>query len=442
MSVVGVSLGGLIATLLAAELELDRVIAVAPFCDPATTLSQRPPTPSLRHLGMIGEYSGSWGPDRASAGRFLQSTLAPLVARNLTPRTPGDRITLVRAMQDLVVGPDPVTELATAWQTDLWTYPARSHDCDERRRDRAPDRGPRHHDARRTGPVRRRMTTARPALRREGLTRERTPVRRSGRRRTPTLPGLAALIDAVAAEGELIAAVPGEPDTIEQSSRLVSIVLDGGLTLTLEVDGVPAGHVMVQRRAGQHYAHVGEIAILVSNAQRGAGLGRALMEMAIGWARAVGLAKLSLRVFPDNQRAIALYRSLGFEDEGLVRGEVRMPSGDRDMLLMGLALDGAGHDAPPWYPARRMSDSRPIGVFDSGVGGLTVLREIRRQMPAEGLIYVADLEHFPYGPRSQTSGARPGPGHHRHAGGHGHQAGGDRLQHRDRGGAARRARAF
>jgi glutamate racemase len=49
-----------------------------------------------------------------------------------------------------------------------------------------------------------------------------------------------------------------------------------------------------------------------------------------------------------------------------------------------------------------MSDSRPIGVFDSGVGGLTVLREIRRQMPAEGLIYVADLEHFPYGPRSQA----------------------------------------
>ncbi len=49
-----------------------------------------------------------------------------------------------------------------------------------------------------------------------------------------------------------------------------------------------------------------------------------------------------------------------------------------------------------------MSDSRPIGVFDSGVGGLTVLREIRRQMPAERLIYVADLEHFPYGPRSQA----------------------------------------
>ena len=79
---------------------------------------------------------------------------------------------------------------------------------------------------------------------------ERAPVSSSGRSEDGDAPGLAALIDAVAAEGEFIAAVPGEPDTIEQSVRLVSMVLDGGLTLTLEVDGVPAGHVMVQRRAG------------------------------------------------------------------------------------------------------------------------------------------------------------------------------------------------
>ena len=44
-------------------------------------------------------------------------------------------------------------------------------------------------------------------------------------------------------------------------------------------------------------------------------------------------------------------------------------------------------------------DPRPIGVFDSGVGGLTVLREIRRSLPAESTIYVGDLLHFPYGPR-------------------------------------------
>ncbi|HEX7264064.1 MAG TPA: glutamate racemase [Candidatus Dormibacteraeota bacterium] len=46
-------------------------------------------------------------------------------------------------------------------------------------------------------------------------------------------------------------------------------------------------------------------------------------------------------------------------------------------------------------------DQRPIGIFDSGVGGLTVLRAIREQLPMEPTIYVADLLHFPYGPRFQ-----------------------------------------
>ncbi len=43
----------------------------------------------------------------------------------------------------------------------------------------------------------------------------------------------------------------------------------------------------------------------------------------------------------------------------------------------------------------------PIGIFDSGVGGLSVLREVRRQLPAEDLIYIADQAHVPYGNRSK-----------------------------------------
>ena len=46
-----------------------------------------------------------------------------------------------------------------------------------------------------------------------------------------------------------------------------------------------------------------------------------------------------------------------------------------------------------------MSDSRPIGVFDSGVGGLTVLRAIHDLVPMEPTIYVGDLAYFPYGPK-------------------------------------------
>ena len=44
--------------------------------------------------------------------------------------------------------------------------------------------------------------------------------------------------------------------------------------------------------------------------------------------------------------------------------------------------------------------ARPIGVFDSGVGGLSVLHEIRRELPNEDLLYVADSGHAPYGDKS------------------------------------------
>ncbi len=45
-------------------------------------------------------------------------------------------------------------------------------------------------------------------------------------------------------------------------------------------------------------------------------------------------------------------------------------------------------------------DSRPIGLFDSGVGGLSVLRELRAMLPAENYIYYADQAHLPYGEKS------------------------------------------
>ena len=48
-----------------------------------------------------------------------------------------------------------------------------------------------------------------------------------------------------------------------------------------------------------------------------------------------------------------------------------------------------------------MSTENPVGVFDSGVGGLSVLREIRNELPHEDLLYVADSAYAPYGDRSQ-----------------------------------------
>lgn len=46
-----------------------------------------------------------------------------------------------------------------------------------------------------------------------------------------------------------------------------------------------------------------------------------------------------------------------------------------------------------------MGDVRPVGIFDSGVGGLSVWREVARALPHESTIYVADQAHLPYGAR-------------------------------------------
>lgn len=47
-----------------------------------------------------------------------------------------------------------------------------------------------------------------------------------------------------------------------------------------------------------------------------------------------------------------------------------------------------------------MSDSRPIGVFDSGVGGLTVVHALRKRLPSENIVYLGDTARLPYGTKS------------------------------------------
>lgn len=48
-------------------------------------------------------------------------------------------------------------------------------------------------------------------------------------------------------------------------------------------------------------------------------------------------------------------------------------------------------------------DTRPIGIFDSGVGGLTVLSEIEKVLPEESYIYIGDTKRFPYGSKSREA---------------------------------------
>ncbi len=54
----------------------------------------------------------------------------------------------------------------------------------------------------------------------------------------------------------------------------------------------------------------------------------------------------------------------------------------------------------PRYLSRCMSDERPIGVFDSGIGGLTVVKALRDLLPNENISYLGDTARVPYGPKS------------------------------------------
>lgn len=53
-----------------------------------------------------------------------------------------------------------------------------------------------------------------------------------------------------------------------------------------------------------------------------------------------------------------------------------------------------------------MVNDKPIGVFDSGIGGLTVVRELMRQLPHESIVYFGDTARVPYGPKSPETVVR------------------------------------
>lgn len=151
---------------------------------------------------------------------------------------------------------------------------------------------------------------------------------------------LVALHDSVAAEREYIAAVPGERTALEETLTLAALLAEGGLSIVIEADARVVGHLVVHRGTDTDAMHRGDLAIIVANTHRDVGLGRLLMETAIEWACAVGMTRLSLGVFTTNVRAIGLYRSLGFADLGVRRARMPPPEGERELLLMGLALQG------------------------------------------------------------------------------------------------------
>jgi RimJ/RimL family protein N-acetyltransferase len=153
---------------------------------------------------------------------------------------------------------------------------------------------------------------------------------------------LASLFAAVRAEGRWLVTPPLAVSEPSEAFFIGEMIRGGdGLTLLAEGDGEVIGNVLVSLDRNVLSAHIGTLSICVADDWRDVGVGSALVRAAVDWTREQGLAKLALGVFPDNERAIAVYERAGFVREGVRRRQYRGSNGTfRDELLMAWFPDG------------------------------------------------------------------------------------------------------
>ena len=142
---------------------------------------------------------------------------------------------------------------------------------------------------------------------------------------------LVELFAAVAEERDGIATEP--PVDLDARTEQFAASIDHTIVAVADGELVGLLHLEPTRHG---FADLG---MLVARAWRGRGVGSALLAAAVERARADGLHKLTLEVFPHNEAGIALYRKFGFVEEGRRVGQYRRSNGELwDSVLMGLLL--------------------------------------------------------------------------------------------------------
>jgi RimJ/RimL family protein N-acetyltransferase len=151
------------------------------------------------------------------------------------------------------------------------------------------------------------------------------------------------LLVAVAAERRWIGMEP--PVDIARRRRLLTGGINDPRSVQLVATAVGSAPKLadgaVVGQLGMELAPYGvaDLGMVVAEAWRGRGIGGALLDAGIAWARDAGAHKVALQVWPHNQAAIALYEKFGFEREGVLRRHYRRRGGELwDAVVMGLQL--------------------------------------------------------------------------------------------------------
>jgi RimJ/RimL family protein N-acetyltransferase len=164
---------------------------------------------------------------------------------------------------------------------------------------------------------------------------------RDGRRWTlrPARPtdgrALARLFADVRSEGRWLVTPPGAISEPSEGFWIAEMIRGADhLALVAEADGEVIGNVLVNVDHSATTQHIGVLSICIADGWRDVGLGTELVRAAQDWAGERGLRKVALGVFPDNERAIAVYERCGFVREGVRRMQYRSGDTYRDELLM------------------------------------------------------------------------------------------------------------
>jgi len=122
-------------------------------------------------------------------------------------------------------------------------------------------------------------------------------------------------------------------------SRYIKMLLRSGSYLAVaEHEKKIVGYCRLERHLASKRKHTAEIAMAILKDYRGISIGAALTKAGIAWAKDAGLHKLHLAVFSTNTAAIALYKKLGFVEEGLRKDQVCIDGQYADEILMGMII--------------------------------------------------------------------------------------------------------
>ena len=104
-------------------------------------------------------------------------------------------------------------------------------------------------------------------------------------------------------------------------------------------DGTLVGRLSIGRDPHPASTHVADVGLMVAADARRQGVGTALLQAAVDWARSAGVRKIELHVFPWNDAAIKLYEAFGFEREGFRKGHYRRGNDYVDAILMAYSVE-------------------------------------------------------------------------------------------------------